>query len=215
MVIKIFPHPFAKLTIFLRTGRHHLWRLRVTCRVFIGKISPAWLCPNPKYVKWHVSDKTGFEGNIRETDKVCQQCYKSHLCILRVRSEESTDDELCDIIQNLSITARELVTPIQRAFNTTCITVAKTLLKQEAILLPSVHDFFMSLVQEHTATGDLKMGEEHVTARFILIVTLGKHFVISKYFFIIIYQRLKQLDIQRFGLLTEAFFRESDRTLDR
>ena len=67
---------------------------------------------------------------------------------------------------------------LRRALNTTCITVAKTLLKLEAILLPSVHDFFMSLVQEHTATGDLKGGEEHVTARFILshlIVTLGKH----------------------------------------
>lgn len=76
------------------------------------------------------------------------------------------------------ITARELVTPIQRALNTTCITVAKTLLEQEAILLPSVHDFFMSLVQEHTTKGDLKGGEEHVTERFILshlIVTLGKH----------------------------------------
>ena len=36
----------------------------------------------------------------------------------------------------------------------------------------------------------------------------------STYIFII-YQRLKQLDIQRFGLLTEAFFRESGSTLDR
>ena len=104
----------------------------VTCGIYIGKTFSAQLCPNPK---WHLSEKTVFEGNIRETDKVCQQCYKSHLCILSVRSEESMDDELCDIIQNLSITARELVTPIQRALNTTCITVAKTLLKQEALAL--------------------------------------------------------------------------------
>lgn len=150
----------------------------VTCGVYIGKTSPR-VCPNPRYVQWHLADLTGFEGDIKEGDRVCHQCYKSHLCIVRVKSKESRDEDLIDLISELNSTTTVPVTDIiQRAMHETSVYVAKTLLKQEALILPSVHEYFTLLVQQHVTRGNLQGGEEHVTARWILsnlIVTLGCH----------------------------------------
>jgi len=40
------------------------------------------LCPKPELIEKYLKDKAGFEGHIREQDKVCIPCYRSHIAFL-------------------------------------------------------------------------------------------------------------------------------------
>ena len=41
-----------------------------------------FVCPKPELIEKYLKDKAGFEGHIREQDKVCIPCYRSHITFL-------------------------------------------------------------------------------------------------------------------------------------
>ena len=53
-------------------------------------------CNQPNVIELYLKEKAGFEGTIKEGDKVCYVCYRSHLVILDTMDSEqtSTDSEL-------------------------------------------------------------------------------------------------------------------------
>ena len=70
----------------------------VSCNVSIKRIN-ARSCPNPFEIE-HLRDKTGFDGNSKDTDKVCMSCYKFHLSILHQQKVTSTDKNLATLINS-------------------------------------------------------------------------------------------------------------------
>ena len=72
----------------------------------------------------------------------------------------------------------DIQSAMSRAMTDTCIYVANTILKQEALLLPTVHEYFSTAVRECMSAINLQWEEGQVTAQWILsnlIVTLGSH----------------------------------------
>ena len=41
-----------------------------------------FVCPKPELIEKYLKDKAGFEGHIREQDKACIPCYRSHITFL-------------------------------------------------------------------------------------------------------------------------------------
>ena len=70
----------------------------VSCNVSIKRIN-ARSCPNPFEIE-HLRDKTGCDGNSKDTDKVCMSCYKFHLSILHQQKVTSTDKNIVTLINS-------------------------------------------------------------------------------------------------------------------
>ena len=138
-------------------------------------------CPDSLRIRKHLADRTGFQGEIIEGAKVCYSCYKSHIRILRDDDTDSTDDDLLGIIVSLKMSlgsVSDIQSAMSRAMTDTCIYVANTIVKHEALLLPTVHEHFSIAVREHMSAINLQWEEDQVTAQWILsnlIVTLGNH----------------------------------------
>ena len=54
-----------------------------------------------KLVDEHLKTSTGFEGNIRDNDRVCYTCYRSHLVIIQKIRSVSNDSDLEELIDEL------------------------------------------------------------------------------------------------------------------
>ncbi len=65
-------------------------------------------CNQPNVIELYLKEKAGFEGTIKEGDKVCYVCYRSHLVILDTMDSEqtSTDSDLIQIIQAIQDSTR-------------------------------------------------------------------------------------------------------------
>ena len=104
-------------------------------------------------IKTYLSEKTGFDGNITNGDRVCTACYKSHLQILK-EVPSSTDRDLNELIDGLkgctlgqhNIRSTEDV--INIAMHLTTIYVGELLLQQESLLLPSVYGKFHTFLED-------------------------------------------------------------------
>ena len=108
--------------------------LHCTCRLDLRISSSVRSCPDSLRIRKHLADRTGFQGQIIEGAKVCYPCYKSHICILRDDDTESTDDDLLGIIASLKMSLGSVSDIQSRAMTDTCIYVANTILKHEALL---------------------------------------------------------------------------------
>ncbi len=84
-------------------------------------------CPNPSVIEQHLRDKTGFEGNIKDTDKVCMSCYKFHLSILEQQKVTSTDKDLVTLIDSINTNEDDSV--VNNAVIKTVISVGQKLLR--------------------------------------------------------------------------------------
>ena len=95
------------LTPLCKTHYYYLyWSLQplqtnyITCGTDLrNKVSRT--CPRPDVIESHLRDNTGFEGQIKEHNKVCYSCYKFHTSILREANTVSTDSDLRQIIDKL------------------------------------------------------------------------------------------------------------------
>ena len=98
---------------------------------------------------------------------------------------ERTDVGLMAVIDKLrgEVVPMEAVDNMQavmsQAMTETCIHVADTILQQQAILLPAVHEYFSVKIRECVTATHLQGEQVQVTARWIrsnLVVNLGNHF---------------------------------------
>ena len=115
--------------------------------------------------------------DIPEGARVCIPCYKSHQQMLQDRLTIDTDHDLVELITKLA-NEKPVVNKgsqnyvVQRAVHETVVYVAEVIFKQEALLLPAVHNKFTKFVLELSSGADLDLGEAEahglVTARWIL-----------------------------------------------
>ena len=131
-------------------------------------------CPNPVMIEKYLQDNTGFEGNVRAQDKVCFPCYKSFLVILLEHKPTSTDDDLQMLISTYSqqIPTTDDITTVNDVLDVamikTTVFIGEQLLSNHAILLPTVHDFFMSDIEELRAGRKIETEVKSISARWIL-----------------------------------------------
>ena len=131
-------------------------------------------CPNPHNIEHYLSETTGFEGRITEGDMVCFVCYKSHLQILKEAKSLSTDRELQDQIKSNVLQVHEvknIENAISRAMSLTTIEVGEALLNQEALLLPAVHESFVTKVSacvQEANLGHVSDLKETFSTRWVL-----------------------------------------------
>ena len=74
-----------------------------TCYTWFHKQN-ARPCPDVASIATYLAEKTGYEGTLRQNDKVCFSCYKFHLHILKCNVNESTDTDLQVLIQGIKHT---------------------------------------------------------------------------------------------------------------
>ncbi len=151
---------------------HSVQRQCATCGTWL-KYTSHRTCPKPETVQEYLRQHTGFEGQIRINDQVCLTCYKSHLVILDDCKPVSTDSDLRQLVSSCS----NKIPPVDQINNTrdiikvamskTLATVARVLLENKAMLLPSIHDMFTTYVREIVATTGLQEPQA-VTSRWIL-----------------------------------------------
>ena len=55
--------------------------------------------PNTERIQSYLAEKTGYEGVLKDGNKVCFACYKSHLQILKHSQIHSIDTDLVELIQ--------------------------------------------------------------------------------------------------------------------
>ena len=134
-------------------------------------------CPNPHNIERYLSETTGFEGRITEGDMVCFVCYKSHLQILKEAKCLSTDRELQDQIKLTKSNVlqvhevKNIENAISRAMSLTTIEVGEALLNQEALLLPAVHESFVTKVSacvQEANLGHVSDLKETFSTRWVL-----------------------------------------------
>ena len=146
----------------------------ITCGVSLKNSNPK-SCPSPKLVEEHLKASTGFEGNIRENDRVCYSCYRSHLVIIQTNRLVSNDSDLENLIKGLQ--PPSTVNSLQEAIDATMIHITKVvaieLLSNSALLLPVVHEWFCShldalITSQRIKTKDIGDLNQLVRARWIL-----------------------------------------------
>ena len=140
-----------------------------TCGTGLHKQN-ARTCPDVASISMYLAEKTGYEGTLKEDDKVCFSCYKFHLHILKCIEKESTDTDLEGLIEGIKHTIlkpKQVVSvddAVSRAMSITTVHVGETLLRQEVLLLPAVHNFFIQKINECIP----KDREQCFTARWVL-----------------------------------------------
>ena len=120
-------------------------------------------CRDIQTINLLLFENTGCDQRLTETDQICLTCYKSHLAVLKSRSEVITSNELLET--QISTWEHELwddtnMTQLTKAILTTVVYVAKQLLPQHALLLPQASMVFLQEYQ--SATSDdvhLEVGE--------------------------------------------------------
>ena len=148
-------------------------------------------CPDPTVIEEHLREKTGFEGHIRNTDKVCNSCYNSHLAILKQQTNTSRDSDLAMLIETISKTLRvedikSADSMLYYAIQKTIVTVGEKLLNKDIILLATAHDTFCQHVADAHDLVDIEVEQwnlkEVVTAQCLLghlISNLSHHVAYS------------------------------------
>ena len=108
---------------------------------------------------------------------VCFVCYKSHLQILKEAKSLSTDRELQDQIKLTKSNVlqvcevKNIENAISRAMSLTTIEVGEALLNQEALLLPAVHESFVTKVSacvQEANLGHVSDLKETFSTRWVL-----------------------------------------------
>ena len=118
----------------------------VTCGTALRRDSNPKLCPQPNLIQQHLFQHTNFEGTIKQQDKVCYTCYRSHLFIIQEEKTISKDSDLQSIIIKLSSNVHNTVHTVEElvesSLKTITVAVAKELLQGNALLLPDIQDMF-------------------------------------------------------------------------
>ena len=146
----------------------------ITCGISLKHTNPK-ICPSPKLVEEHLRANTGFEGSIKENDRVCYSCYRSHLVIIHKSKCISNDFDLEALIDGLH--PPTTVNSLQEGIDATMTHITKLvgteLLSNSALLLPTIHGWFCNhldtlIVSQQIKIDDTENVYQLVRARWIL-----------------------------------------------
>ena len=127
-------------------------------------------CPNPEKIEQFYRERVGSDIRISGEDVICVTCYKAHKTILENEDEQSNDDDLLELIDSLRRSNTD--SPIDKALKDTTVSVAESLYKQEAVLLPEAYDMLTSTLRE-TSNHSVQISKQHLFS--FLKQTLHKH----------------------------------------
>ena len=113
-------------------------------------------CAEPEKFQKHLTERTDYEGNITADDKVCMECYRHSLTIVRVAKEKptTTDEDLECLINSTKASMADL--PVQlidenqlldAALKLAVVDVAQELLKNHALTLLNAHSIFQHKIE--------------------------------------------------------------------
>ena len=112
-------------------------------------------CAEPEKFQKHLTEHTDYEGNITADDKVCMECYRHSLTIVRVAKEKptTTDEDLECLINSTKASMADL--PVQlienqlldAALKLAVIDVAQELLENHALTLLNAHSIFQHKIE--------------------------------------------------------------------
>ena len=67
-------------------------------------MAPTTITSEPEKFQKHLTEHTDYEGNITADDKVCMECYRHSLTVVRVAKEKlATTDEDLECLINASM----------------------------------------------------------------------------------------------------------------
>lgn len=129
----------------------------------MSDMSKSRACPQPNVIQKYFKENTDFLGYISNEDRVCYACYGSHLVTIKhlnstVHSTESDLRSLLDNIQRDTPVFSDINTvdqAVQYASNKVAIQVGEALLKQTALLLPSIYEEFCDKLKKITRLRDI------------------------------------------------------------
>ena len=128
-------------------------------------------CPDPQTINLVLLESTGSSHKLAANDKICLDCYKSHVATLTSLGEVLTPNELLE--KDISTWEHELMqasnmSQLTRATLSTVVYVAKELLPQHALLLPHVSTIFREVYQcsEASLSEDLLLEVGEGTIKF-------------------------------------------------
>ena len=125
----------------------------VTCGASLRRQTNPKACPQPALIERHLKETVGFEGAIRESDKVCYTCYRSHLVILQQGNDISRDSELITTLsQQVPTSIGSTSDLIDAAMTRVVIAVGRELLNGNVMLLPDVHDLIVQFICMRTVS---------------------------------------------------------------
>ena len=116
-------------------------------------------CPNPELVQTFLRENIHFDGKILPGDDVCEVCYREHLLIIKHKQNTtviSTDIDLNSILNGITLqlsdttTINSLEEALSHAARFTALHVGNALLKQTALLLPDMYEYFVEKVRATT-----------------------------------------------------------------
>ena len=127
-----------------------------TCDKTLNDLTKSRKCPEPELIAKFLQQNTEFSGHISTEDRVCYACYRAHLVIIKHmhNTASSTDADLCSVIDRIkqemcSISdIHTLDQAVSCAAHYSAVHVGESLLKQNALLLPVVYEFFQSKLME-------------------------------------------------------------------
>ena len=153
----------------------------VTCgaRLKSGSHRP---CQQPDIIRAHLSENTGFQGQIHSSDHVCMSCYRSHQVILEHNAVISTDSDLRRLLHQTSEqspTVDEVHTyhdVVNVALIQTVVKVGYVLLEKRALLLPKIHSNFRQVARTLLATKGMEEPPEftNLSSRWLLSELIGR-----------------------------------------
>ena len=139
-----------------------------TCEKNMSDMSKSRACPQPIVIQKYLQENTDFSGYISNEDRVCYACYRSHLVTIKhlnntVHSTDSDLHSLLDKIQRDTPVFSDINTvdqAVQYASNKVAIQVGEALLKQTALLLPSIYQEFCDKLKKITRLRDIAINQD-------------------------------------------------------
>ena len=72
--VPLYKHHYHLVYSLMQPRQEHC----VTCGTSLRRDSNPKPCPQPALIEHYLKENTGYEGYIKESDKVCYVCYRSH-----------------------------------------------------------------------------------------------------------------------------------------
>ena len=113
-------------------------------------------CAEPRTFQQHLREHTDYEGSITDTDKVCMECYRYSLSVVRATKENpiTNDEDLKILVNSITDSLSEFTVPIRDeaevhdyALRWCVLDVAQELLSNHALTLLNAHSIFQSKIE--------------------------------------------------------------------
>ena len=111
-------------------------------------------CTDPDLFQRHLKEHTDYEGTITASDKVCMECYRHSLLVVRLAKEKpvTTDEGLRSLIDSIKDSMTPLLVHedneiIDHALKMTAVCIARQLLKNQALTLQRACEIFRGSIE--------------------------------------------------------------------